>query len=101
MAKPKGSPKTGGRQAGTPNKRTVDGEAYARAILEDEQVRARILRQAQAGKLPVQVLVHFLQLAFGTPKELTVYTMQQVAHDAHAANGQDPTRFILTPFTPS
>ena len=39
----------GGRSKGTRNKRTVDGEAYARAIIEDAEVRAMLLKQAQQG----------------------------------------------------
>jgi hypothetical protein len=65
-----GQPKTGGRRQGTPNKRTVDGEAYARAIVEDEAVRARILAMAQDGSLSPELVKTFLAYAFGKPVEV-------------------------------
>jgi hypothetical protein len=65
-----GQPKTGGRRQGTPNKRTVDGEAYARAIVEDEAVRARILAMAQDGSLSPELVKTFLAYAFGKPAEV-------------------------------
>lgn len=68
MAGP-GQPKTGGRRKGTSNKRTVDGEAYARAILEDQAVRDKLLAMAQDGTLSPEVLKTFLAYAFGKPQE--------------------------------
>lgn len=68
MAGP-GRPKTGGRRKGTSNKRTVDGEAYARAIVEDAQVRDRLLAMAQDGTLSPELLKTFLAYAFGKPQE--------------------------------
>lgn len=69
MAKPKGAPKTGGRRPGSRNKRTVDGEAYARAIVEDAAVRARLLAMAQDGSLSPELVKTFLSYAFGKPME--------------------------------
>lgn len=68
----------GGRTQGTRNRRTVDGESYARAILEDEKVRRRFLLDCQRGKLPYPVVLHLLQLAYGTPKELTSHAIDRV-----------------------
>jgi uncharacterized protein YbjT (DUF2867 family) len=70
MAKPKGSSKTGGRQVGSRNKRTVDGEAYARAIVEDDTVRAQILSMARDGSLSPELVKTFLAYAFGKPIEV-------------------------------
>jgi hypothetical protein len=60
----------GGRKRGTPNKRTVDGERYARAIVEDEAVRARLLAMAQDGTLSPELVKTFLSYAFGKPVEV-------------------------------
>jgi uncharacterized protein YbjT (DUF2867 family) len=60
----------GGRKRGTPNKRTVDGERYARAIVEDAAVRARILAMAQDGSLSPELVKTFLAYAFGKPVEV-------------------------------
>jgi len=60
----------GGRQRGTPNKRTVDGEAYARRILEDPTVMATLLAQAQTGDLAADLVKTFLSYAFGKPHEV-------------------------------
>jgi hypothetical protein len=65
-----GRPKTGGRRQGTPNKRTVDGEAYARAIVEDEAVRAQLLSMARDGSLSPELVKVFLSYAFGKPVEV-------------------------------
>ena len=60
----------GGRSKGTRNKRTVDGEAYARAIVEDQEVRAALLKQAQQGVLPPLLVQTLLAYAFGKPVEV-------------------------------
>ena len=60
----------GGRQVGTPNKRTVDGEAYARAIVEDPEVRSQLLKQAQQGVLPFVLMQMFFAYAYGKPHEV-------------------------------
>jgi hypothetical protein len=91
-----GTPKTGGRTAGTPNKRTVDGEAYARAIIEDEEGIATLRGLFRQGVLPPQLLLHLWQLAYGTPKELTVYAI--AASNGESPGAEDPpTRYVLTP----
>jgi hypothetical protein len=69
VPRPKGIAKTGGRQSGTPNKRRLDGEAYARAIVEDPEVRAQLLKQAQQGVLPYVLMQMFFAYAYGKPVE--------------------------------
>lgn len=60
----------GGRKPGSRNKRTLDGEAYARAIVEDATVRAQLLSQAQAGLLATDLMKTLLAYAFGKPVEV-------------------------------
>lgn len=60
----------GGRAPGTPNKRTVDGERYARTIIEDPQVQQRLLAMAQDGTLSPELVKTFLSYAFGKPVEV-------------------------------
>jgi len=60
----------GGRTKGSRNKRAVDGEAYARRIVDDPQVQAQLLQQAQAGILPTEILKTLLAYAFGKPVEV-------------------------------
>ena len=60
----------GGRQVGSRNKRSLDGEAYARAIVEDATVRATLLKQAQQGVLSADLVKTLLSYAFGKPIEV-------------------------------
>lgn len=60
----------GGRQVGSRNKRGRDGETYARAIIEDPTVQAKLLAMAQDGTLSPDVLKTFLAYAFGKPVEV-------------------------------
>ena len=87
MPRPKGITKTGGRQVGTPNKRRNDGEAYARTIIEDPVVRAKLLEQAQAGVLPFVLMQMFFAYAYGKPVEVV-----------DVDNGDSPTRAIQITF---
>ena len=59
----------GGRQHGSRNKRTRDSEAYARALVDDPEVRAQLLKQAQQGVLPPVLMQMFFAYAFGKPAE--------------------------------
>jgi hypothetical protein len=59
-----------GEHRGGRKKRTVDGERYARAIVEDEAVRARLLAMAQDGTLSPELVKTFLSYAFGKPVEV-------------------------------
>lgn len=70
MAKAKGAPKTGGRRAGTPNKRTSAGELFARTIVENPEVQARLLGMAKEGTLSPDLLKTLLAYAFGKPVEV-------------------------------
>jgi len=78
----------GGSRKGRPNKRTLDGQAYARAIVEDPQGRGRLLTDFQQGTLPPPILLYLLQMAYGKPYE--------VIPNAGSAD-TTPTLYTLTP----
>jgi hypothetical protein len=69
----KGGPNPGaGRPKGSRNKRTLDGEAFARAIVEDTAVRAQLLKQAQDGEMPAVLVQTLLSYAFGKPVDVVI-----------------------------
>jgi hypothetical protein len=61
--------KTGGRVAGTPNKRTQDIQAFARSIVEHPEVQSTIADQAIRGELPTPLLQMLFFYAYGKPVE--------------------------------
>ena len=65
--KPRGNAVGPGRPRGSKNKRTLQAEAVAKAIVEDAQVQARWLAQARAGELPAPVLQTLMHYAWGRP----------------------------------
>ena len=67
MGYPKGKGKSpgSGRKKGSRNKRTVDVEAYARRIVEDPEVQAMMLKQAQQGTLPAPLMQMLYAYSFG------------------------------------
>ena len=81
-----GHAKVGGRKKGRRNQRTLDGEAYARAILEDAEVRATFLQQARDGVMPAELIKTLLAYAFGKPVEVV---------DVGDA-GSEPRTFTIT-----
>ena len=76
-----------GRPRGSRNQRALDGEAYARAIVEDPTVRATWLKQAQDGVMPADLVKTLLSYAFGKPVEVV-----------DVDNGDSPTRTIQISF---
>jgi len=76
-----------GRPKGIRDKRTTDGEAYARAIVGDAQVQAQLLKQAQEGTLPAPLVQMLFSYAFGKPVEVD-----------DVDNGDSPTRTIQISF---
>jgi hypothetical protein len=76
-----------GRPRGSRNKRSLDGEAYARAIVEDATVRATLLQQAQDGSLSAELVKMLFSYAFGKPVEVV-----------DVDNGDSPTRTIQISF---
>lgn len=66
--RPKGTPKTGGRQKGTPNKATVEIREIARALVEDPAYVASLRERLIAGEAPhMETLLH--HYAYGKPPE--------------------------------
>ena len=61
--------KTGGRVAGTPNKRTQEIQEFARSIVEHPEVQAKVAEQAMNGELPVPMLQMLYYYAYGKPIE--------------------------------
>jgi hypothetical protein len=51
MPRPKGTPKTGGRRKGTPNKTTVQARTTAAEIVDDPVYLRNLLVRARAGTL--------------------------------------------------
>ena len=72
----KGTPKTGGRQKGTPNKTTVEVRAWARKLIEDPEVQATTLELARAGRLAPAVFIELFHYAYGKPKDTTDLNVQ-------------------------
>jgi hypothetical protein len=60
----------GGSRKGRPNKRHLDGERYARAIMEDPTVIATLLKQAQDGLMSADLAKTLLSYAYGKPIEV-------------------------------
>jgi hypothetical protein len=67
--RPKGTPKTGGSQKGTPNKVTVEVRDAAKAIVEDAEYRERFIARAHAGELAPALESMLWYYAYGKPKE--------------------------------
>jgi len=60
-------PKTGGRKAGTRNKRTLDAQHAASKIVDDPEVQALWLSQARQGTLPPAILQALMHYCWGKP----------------------------------
>jgi len=67
--RPKGIPKTGGRQMGTPNKVIVEVRTWARSVVEDRRVHAKTREMARTGRLAPAILIELLHYAYGKPKD--------------------------------
>jgi hypothetical protein len=60
----------GGSRKGRPNKRHLDGERYARAIMEDPTVIETLLKQARDGVMSSDLAKTLLSYAYGKPIEV-------------------------------
>ena len=67
--RPKGTPKTGGRKKGVPNKATVEAKQACAEIVDDPHYRARLVERARAGALAPAVETMLWYDAKGKPKE--------------------------------
>jgi hypothetical protein len=87
--RPRGTPKTGGRQKGTPNKVTVEARQAASEMVNDPFYRRRLLRDLRQRKVAPAVEAMLWYYAHGKPKEI-------VAHEGGIAvrwlePGEDPS----------
>jgi hypothetical protein len=65
----KGTPKSGGRKKGTPNKATVEAKAACAEIVDNPRYRKKLLAKACKGTLPPAVETMLWHYAKGKPKE--------------------------------
>src|SRR5262252_6118808 len=84
MARPKGTPKNGGRKAGTPNKLTANVEAMILAALDEAGGKAYLLRQANENptafmRLLGKILAHQIS---GEPDE-PIEIWETISHEEH------------------
>lgn len=85
-----GNPK--GRKPGVPNKATREIKALWRGILEDPIVQARLLHDAQRGRLAPPVLCMGFAYAYGKPKEsVEVRMLEQLRVTITDEIGDEPT----------
>lgn len=75
--RPKGSPKTGGRQRGTPNAVTRDVRAAAAEIVDDPVYRRRLLDRARLGEWAPGTEAMFWHYAKGRPLD-DAFPVEQV-----------------------
>ena len=66
----KGTPKTGGRTKGTPNKATVEVREAARQLVEDPEYRENLAKRIRAGIAAPGMEALLWHYAYGKPKEL-------------------------------
>jgi hypothetical protein len=67
--RPKGTPKTGGRSKGTPNKATVEVRTLCQRLIEDPEYQTRFKARLLEGALPPGVEQMVWGYAYGKPKE--------------------------------
>jgi hypothetical protein len=69
MPRPKGTPKTGGRRKGTPNKTTVQARTTAAEIVDDPVCLRNLLVRARAGTLAPPLELMLWHRAKGKPPD--------------------------------
>ncbi len=90
VGRPKGSPKTGGRQKGTPNKATTEVGQFFRGVLESEAYRQQLTHRLEEGKVAPAVEALAYHYAYGKPKDtidvrsrtLEELILAEAAHDS-------------------
>lgn len=78
VGRKKGTPKTGGRIKGTPNKATVEAKAACAAIVDDPAYRKKLVSRARQGKLAPAVECMLWHYAKGKPKETVALETNEV-----------------------
>lgn len=70
MARPKGTPKTGGREKGTPNKISLDVKELAQEYTSEAvEALATIMRDGDSAAARVAAIKELLDRAHGKPKQ--------------------------------
>lgn len=64
-----GTPKTGGRTKGTPNKATVEVEARCRALIESDEYIKYFEHRLSVGQLPPALEAMTWHYAYGKPPD--------------------------------
>ncbi|MCA1560548.1 MAG: hypothetical protein LC804_09880 [Acidobacteria bacterium] len=85
---PKGAPKTGGRQKGTPNKATAEAREVCSKIINDPVYRANLVRRANEGTLSPAMEALIWHYSYGKPKEM-------VAHSGEVKGGGRIAIYLL------
>jgi hypothetical protein len=86
--RPKGTPKTGGRVKGTPNKVSFEVKNFCRRLVEDPIYQAGFIGRLHGGTLPPGLEAMVWNYAFGKPTEQlevsgTVNTVKRVVFELH------------------
>ena len=69
VAKPRGSLKSGGREAGTPNKASGEARALCAALIKDSAYHIRLRERLVAGELAPAIEILLWHYAAGRPRE--------------------------------
>jgi len=67
----KGTPKTGGRKMGTPNRATIEIKEIARELVNGPEYRHNLERRLKSGRLAPAMEQTLWAYAYGKPKETT------------------------------
>ncbi|NDV82266.1 hypothetical protein [Bacteroides sp. 51] len=76
MARPKGTPKTGGRKAGTPNKATLDTKQWIAAIIDNN--RERFEKDLDSLEPKERIVIIEKLMSYVTPKMQSVSVEAQI-----------------------
>ena len=71
----KGTPKTGGRKMGTPNKATIEIKEIARSLVDGPVYRHNLERRLKSGRLAPAMEQTLWAYAYGKPKDTTDLTV--------------------------
>ena len=88
-----GTPKTGGRKKGTPNKATAQAKEFCRGLLDDPEYQGQFKDRLVKGDLPPALESLVWHYAHGKPSEtvdVTVTAIGKIVDEFHA--GPPPAR---------
>lgn len=96
MAKPKGSPKTGGRAPGTPNKATIEARQAIALFVDQNAHRLTEWLDAVAYGDPSQDLKPNPAKAFELFQSVVEYHIPKLARTEHTGEGGGPVRIVAS-----